>query len=80
MSVPTLGSSLPSAEICRRNEWVAGDVLEGDPVPKKGWDDPARIRIVEVQDADVIAIRIDGPAETAVKWRLETRQWRKVEP
>ena len=67
----TLNSPLSDAEICRRNGWRKGTVIEGDE-----GNGPERIKITAVGLDRVLAV---GPGEEDEwDWSLTERNWRKV--
>jgi hypothetical protein len=79
---------MTSAELCRRNGWAAGDVLEGTE-SGNGWSCTSRILITAVGEDAVLAREIasrkgDGPWEetgrTESGWSLRFRDWRRVDP
>lgn len=71
---PTLGSNLPSAELCRRNGWVRGTVLIAS---ERG--EVLKIRITAVGDGKVFAREV-FPCEEGVEfdWDLSARDWRRA--
>jgi hypothetical protein len=75
MNVPTYRSTLTSAELCRRNGWTAGTILEGD----EGYG-PERIVITAVGEVSVLARRVNARSEDEHQWNLVWRAWVKVEP
>lgn len=68
--VPTLRSSLASAELCRLNGWGPGTVLEG-----KEGSEVTRITITAVGRQGILA-QATGQRETS--WTLSCRDWREV--
>jgi hypothetical protein len=69
----TLGSSLSSAELCRRNGWAGGWVLCAD-------DPPAALRLTAVGDRRVLAIDLHNEDAGEVEWDLTQRLWRTPNP
>lgn len=59
-----------SAEICRRNGWAPGTVLEGD----EGYG-PTRIRITAVGERSILAVAENGRESN---WTLAYRDWKEV--
>lgn len=70
---PTLGSSLPSAELCRRNRWVRGTVLIAS---ERG--EVLKIRITAVGDGNVFAREIFPCEGGEYDWDLSARDWRQA--
>lgn len=67
-----------SAELCRKNGWKRGTVLEGTE-SGDGWSNTTRIRITAVGDEEVLAVELrkggcEGP------WTLGYRDWHEVAP
>jgi hypothetical protein len=79
----TLRSELSSAEICRRNGWKVGNMLEGEPTPKDLLLDsePERllIRLTAVGNAKIVAVRVGDSGTGEEFWNLRTREWRAVD-
>lgn len=79
---PTLGSHLSSAELCRRNGWGPGTVLESID---RGLG--VRIRITAVGDVAVLAVHhltlcgAEWLGDTGFEeeiWQLSHRAWKAV--
>lgn len=66
-----------AADICRRNGWIEGDVLEGD----EGYG-PTQIRITAIGEETVLARGISHKGkpmrEPEQCWGLSGRKWKKV--
>jgi hypothetical protein len=78
MTVDTLGCDLPAAEICRRNDWIPGTVLQGMPRPNSILREPIRLWITAVGDGKILAVRLDDELQQG-EWHYELtgREWRR---
>ena len=78
--VATLGTALPSAELCRRNGWGPGTVLVAPPAHEAGAE--LRLQLTAVGDALVLAREWEAapgewPGRLAAEnvWDLSHRAW-----
>ena len=83
--LPTSQSNLPSAEICRVNQWGPGTVLEREVRPEDSLRKPVRAEITAIGRRQVLAmvleydddLRVEKPgAEFMIN--LQVRNWRAV--
>lgn len=88
-AVPTKGSRLTAAELCRANGWGPGTRLVGEETASSGWWCQTVIEVTAVGRAGVFAARLAQRSGTPGcsrwqrdagenSWSLSDREWRPV--
>ena len=61
------------AALCRKNEWIVGDILEGD----EGFG-PERMLITAIGESALLGISLKSKRSHEGSWALAFRNWKKV--